>query len=80
MLGVSAYCNQRIHYLTSYNDCTFCLLPSVIKTSSTYLHRSLLKHEYTIILYQEVSYACGNLYSVMILLHIDYDGVECYSV
>ena len=80
MLGVSVYCNQRVHYLTSYNDCTFCLLHSVIQTSSTYFHLSLLKHEYTIILYQPVSYACGYLYSVMILLHIDYDGVECYSV
>ena len=48
--------------------------------SSIFFHLSLLIHEYTIILYQFVSYACGNLYSVMILLHIDYDGVECYSV
>ena len=80
MLGVSAYCNQRIHYLTSYTECTFCLLHSVIKTSSTFYHLSLLKHEYTIILYQRVSYACGYLYSVMILLHIGHDGMVCYEI
>ena len=50
------------------------MLHSVIKISSIIFHFSLLKHEYTIILYQLVSYACGFLYSVMILLHIGYDG------
>ena len=34
-------------------------------------------HDFTIILYQKVSYACGYLYSVMILLHIECDGVVC---
>ena len=80
MLGISAYCNQRIHYLTSYTDCTFRLLHSVIKTSSIFFHLSLLKHDYTIILYQPVSYACGYLYSVMNPLHIGHDGVVCYEI
>ena len=35
----------------------------------------LLKHDYTIILYQLVSYACGYLYYVKILLQIGFDGV-----
>ena len=59
MLGISANCNQGIHYLTSYTDCTFCLLPSVIKTNSILFPLSLLIHDYTIILYQRVTYACG---------------------
>ena len=63
ILSVSVYCNQRIHYLTSYTECTFCLLHSVIKTSSIILQLSLFKHECTIILYQEVSYACGYIFS-----------------
>ena len=48
--------------------------------SSIFFHLSFLIHEYTIILYQRVSYVCGYLYSVMILLHIDYDGVVCYEI
>ena len=60
--------------------CTFCLLHSVFKTSSIIVHLSLFKHENTIILYQTVSFACGYLYSVMIVLHIGYDGVVCYQI
>ena len=45
---------------------------------SIFFPPSLFIHEYTIILYQPVSYACGYLYSVMILLHIGFDGVVCY--
>ena len=51
-----------------------------LTTSSIFVHLSLFKHEYLIILYQLVSYACGYLYSVMILLHIGYDGVVCYEI
>ena len=48
--------------------------------SFIFFHLSLFKLEYTIILYQFVSYACGYLYSVMILLHIGHDGVVCYVI
>ena len=56
------------------------MLHSAIKTSSIFFHLSLFKHEYTIILFQAVSYECGYLYSVMILLHTGYDGVVCYEI
>ena len=50
-----------------------------LKINSNF-HLSLFKHEYTIILYQNVSCACGYLYSVMILLHVSYGGVVCYEI
>ena len=80
MLGISAYCNQRMHHLTYYTECTFCLLHSVKKRSSIFFYLSLFKHEYTIILYQRVSYACVYLYSVMTHLHIGFDDVVCYEI